>query len=155
MKEYLLSILVASLASALLLHLLPEKSTLKKGVRLLSALLLLSLLLSPLSGAKEALTEFLSGNLWNEESLREGYQQQSDDSILSHSKEYLETLVKEGLIKNFSLREEDLRVHFIMEEGEPKKVLLLLSGKAIWQDSAKLEDFVEDLLGIPASSAID
>ena len=156
MKDYLLSILAVSLAASLLFHLLPEKAALKKGVQFLSVLLLLSLLLSPLLEVKGVLAGLLSGDwLPNEELLQEEYREESDRSLLSYSKDYIETLVKERLIKSFSLCEGDLRVNLILEENEPKKVLLLLSGKAIWQDSAKLEAFVESLVGLPCSSAIE
>ena len=155
MKEYLLSILAAALISALLLHLLPEKASLKKGAQLLSALLLLSLVLSPLSGAKEALENLFSGDWFDETTLQEDYTKKSGESLSSYSKDYLENLVKEQLVKSFSLCEDDLSVHLLFEDGEPKKVLLLLSGKAIWQDSARLEAYVEQLLGIDCSSALE
>lgn len=156
MRNYLFSILTVSLAAALLFHLLPEKASLKKGVQFLSVLLLLSLLLSPFLAAKDDLAEFFSGDwLPNEELLKEEYREESDRSLLSYSKDYIETLVKERLIKSFSLREGDLRVNLILEGDEPKKVLLLLSGKAIWQDSAKLEAYVTSLVGLPCSSAIE
>ena len=155
MKEYLLSILAAALVSALLFHLLPEKTSLKKGVQLLSALLLLSLVLSPLSGAREALEGLFYDDWFDESALQEDYAKKSDESLSSYSREYLESLVKEQLVKNFSLREDDISVHLFMKDGKPKEVLLLLSGKAIWQDSTKLEAFVEQLLGIDCSSALE
>lgn len=156
MKNYLLSILAVSLSSSLILHLLPEKVSLKKGVRFLSVLLLLSLLLSPLLSVRGSLAEFFSFEwLPNEEALQKDYEETRDDSLSSYSKEYLETLVKERLVSAFSLREGDLRVYVTMEGESAAKVLLILSGKAIWQDSAKLEAFVEKLLGLPCSSAIE
>ena len=156
MKSYLLSILAVSLSESLILHLLPEKTSLKKGVKFLSVLLLLSLLLSPLFSLKSGLAEFFSFDwLPDETALENGYEETRDDSLASYSKDYLETLVKERLVSAFGLRESDLRVYVTMENEEPKKVLLLLSGKAIWQDSAKLETFVENLLGLPVSSAIE
>lgn len=156
MKNYLLSILTVSLTASLLFHLLPEKASLKKGVQFLSVLLLLSLLLSPLLAAKGELAGFFAGDWFpNEDFLQEEYREESDRSLLSYSKDYIESLVKERLVKTFSLREGDLKVHLILEDGEPQKVLLLLSGKAIWQDSAKLEVFVTSLVGLPCSSAIE
>ena len=155
MKSYLLSILAMSLLASVCLLLLPEKAALKKGLSFLSALLLLSLLLSPLMGVAGELSEFFSGDLFSAEIWEEEYRKESDAALSGYSKDYLEALVKERLMEHFSLREGDLRVAISFDGGEPKQVLLLLSGKAIWQDSARLESFVEALLGIPCSSALE
>lgn len=156
MKTYLLSILAVSLTAAFLFHLLPERPSLKRGLRFLLTLLLLSLLLSPLLGAKGALAGFFAGDwILDTEELQSTYEEKSRSSLLSHSKAYLENLLKEKIVKEFSLSDEDISVRLLWEEDEPKKIFLVLSGKAIWQDSARMEAFAEELLGLPASSVIE
>ena len=154
MKSYLLSILVISLSASCLFHLLPEKTSFQKSMRFLSALFILLLLLSPLAGAKDALGDFFSSDWSQSDTLRNSYEEKSQESLLSHSKDYVERLVKEELVKTFSLREQDVSVRLLIEEGRPNQVVLILSGKAIWQDSAKLEDFVSTLTELPCSSVI-
>ena len=153
MRSYLLSILAAALFSSAVLLLLPERPELKRGVKLLSSLLILLLILSPLSGTTEILHNFFTGDFFSEDPTL-SYEETRDATLESASAAYLEDLIKEDLMKTFSIREGDLAVRVICQDGVPSRVLLLLSGRAVWQDSAKLESRVTERLGLPTSSAI-
>ena len=61
--------------------------------------------------------------------------------------------------QEFDILEDNLRV-IVEWTGEsenlrPKKVTLILSGKAIWKDTGKMEAYVTSLLGCDCVSAIE
>ncbi|MBQ7173291.1 MAG: hypothetical protein IJR88_04160 [Clostridia bacterium] len=155
MKNYLLSIIAVSLSAAALFHLLPG-AAFQKSLKFLCALLLLLSLFAPLSGASGRIGDFFSYDwLPDQKELEDSYTEKSKEALLAHSKEYLEGLIKERVTKEFSIRDKDLSVRLLFEDDEPNEIVLILSGKAIWQDSAALEAFAEDLLGLPCSSFIE
>ena len=73
--------------------------------------------------------------------------------------QYFESMLTETLCKEFEIIEDDIRTHIEWSgEGEdmrPQKVTVVLSGKAIWKDPAKIEAYVTSLLGCDCATAIE
>ena len=63
------------------------------------------------------------------------------------------------LCKEFDIAEDNLRVAVEWigetENLRPQKVSVILSGKAIWKNPAKIEEYVTSLLGCACVSAIE
>ena len=91
--------------------------------------------------------------------IEDHYSKELQDALDDASKEYFEGMLKETLCKEFAILEDDLRVRVEWagkdEDLRPQKVTVILSGKAIWKDTGKIEAFVTSLLGCDCVSAIE
>jgi hypothetical protein len=81
------------------------------------------------------------------------------DALDNASRDYFEGMLTQTLCNEFNIVEDELRVRVEWSgEGEnlrPKKVTVILSGKAIWKNPAKIEEYVSSLLGCACVSAIE
>ena len=63
------------------------------------------------------------------------------------------------LCQEFEIAEDNIRAHVEWTDSEnglrPQKVTLLLSGKAIWKNPARMEEYVSSLLECDCVSAIE
>ncbi len=162
MREYLLSLLAATLVISVLHILTPagEGGGLYKHYRLLSALLLVCLLLSPLAGTLDVLQDIMDGSFrfpWEEEEGTPDYREELDAAMNDASQVYVAQLLTQTLETEFSIPAGELRcvIEWNPDGSKPTLVTLLLSGSAIWKDARAMQSFVEELLNCPCQSAIE
>lgn len=163
-KEYLLSVIGASLLAALIGILSPkgEGDGIAKHMRLLTSLFLICVLISPIKTVTEALSGWISGEVsfpWEGEELESDYREQMNEAIESASKEYFINTLTETLRTQFSMEAGSVRCQVKWEnageELRPVRVTVILSGGAIWKNPELIEAFVEELLGCECITAIE
>lgn len=163
MTTYILTLISASLAIALISILAPEGSGgIAKHVRLCSSLVLICVLIAPLSKFTEGLKNLANGSftlpnieLTDQESAEKQMQSALDNASKSYFLETLEQLIA----KEFSIKMGDIRCTAkwtdAAEEVSPKCITVLLSGSAIWKNPSAIETYVTDLLGCECITAIE
>ncbi|MBQ9131775.1 MAG: hypothetical protein IJX62_04820 [Clostridia bacterium] len=165
MTSYLFSLLAASLAAALIGILSPggEGSGIGRHLKLLTALFLVAVLISPLQTAVEQIIAFANGDLTLpglEQTDTPDYREEMDQALTGASKTYITQLLTQTLEQEFSILPGEVRCHILWNDGgqdtlTPNRVTVLLSGKAIWKDPAPIRQFVSDLLGCECRVAIE
>ena len=157
MKTYLLSLIATAAVAALVGFLAPE-GNLGKYVKLVSSLLLLTVILAPLPSALESLRtlpeRFRKSNAQAES--EEGSLQKVLDTT---SKTYFAAELTERLEERFAITPGEILLVIRWEDRDgksiPAEVTLLFSGRAKWKDPKEAESYVSDLLGCPCHSAIE
>ena len=159
MKTYLLSLLGASLAVALIGILAPAGAS--KHMKLISSLILICVLIAPLPKA--------IGSVWSmvEDFTEQGgqsgsssdYNGQMQEAVNSASKTYFAQTLTQLLEQQFSIPPGEVRCSIRWAEGteqlQPQKITLILSGSAIWKNPNDMEKFVSELLGCECVTAIE
>ena len=164
MTSYLFSLVAASLAAAVIGILSPsgERNTLTQHVRLITVLVLIVLLVSPLHGAIRSVRDFLNGEITLpglDAPTEDSYREQMEEALGNASTEYFTQALTRMLEGEFEIKTGEVRcrVDWQTDEGRltPKRVTVILSGRAIWKDAGAIERFVSELLGCECSSAIE
>lgn len=164
MQSYFLSLIAASMIASLVSILSPsgEKGGIAKHMKLLTALFLVCVLISPLKETLLGLRAWLDGE-WElpgvELPEEDSYKQQLDQALEGASTTYFTQMLTQLLEQQFSISTGEVRcnVQWQTENGSmtPTRVTVILSGKAIWQDPEAIEEFVRKLLGCECVSAIE
>ena len=164
MKEYIISLIVASFISAMIGILAPqgEGGGIAGHLRLLSALFLVAVIISPVGELLPALgdlREEIQTEHTPEDSVGDGYRDQLNGAVTSAAQPYFAALLIDTLEKEFSIPEGEVRCAIRWrEEGEsvyPERITVILSGSSIWRDPAPIEEFVRDRIGCACVSAIE
>ena len=162
-KTYLLSIFATALLITVVDILAPSNagSGLSKHLKLVLSFVFVCVLISPTVSLAERLLEFANGN-WEvgvEEDVENYYANELQNALDDASKDYFEGMLIQTLCAEFGIADGDLRTHVEWSGDEenlrPKKVTVILSGKAIWKDAGKMEAYVTSLLGCDCVSAIE
>ena len=162
-KVYMLSIFATALLITVVDILAPTNNGggLSKYLKLVTSLVFVCILISPTVSLAQHLRDFANGN-WEfeiEGDVEDHYFAELQDALDNASKDYFEGMLKQTLCKEFDIAEDDLRVRVdwdgLGEELRPQKVTVILSGKAIWKNPAKIEGYVSSLLGCACVSAIE
>ena len=162
-KTYMLSIFATALLITVVDILAPSGagSGLSKHLKLVLSLVFVCVLISPTVSLAEHLFEFAKGN-WEfgiEEDVENHYTEELQNALDDASRDYFEGMLTQTLCKEFEIAEGDLRTHVAWnndgENPRPQKVTVILSGKAIWKNPAKIEEYVTSLLGCDCVSAIE
>ncbi len=159
MKAYLLSIMTASLAIALVNILTP--GTQVKYVKLVTSLVLVCVLIVPLKSAVETVIAWGSGELeipGIETDNTDDIQQELENATTEASKAYVAQRLSEALQAEFSMDTGTVRVHIEWSTGDtvrPRRVRVLLSGSSIWKNPHEIQAYVEELLGCECVTAIE
>ena len=162
-KVYMLSIFATALLITLVDILAPSGSGggLSKYLKLVTSLVFVCILIAPTVSLAQHLKDFADGNweLETEGDVEDHYSAELQDALDNASKDYFEGMLKQTLCKEFDIAEDDLRVRVEWDgkgqELRPQKVTVILSGKAIWKNPAKIEGYVSSLLGCDCVSAIE
>ena len=164
MKAYLLTLLAASMVTALVGILAPsgEKGGIEKHMKLLTSLFLVCVILAPLSdllgkwnGSPEngLLPAPESGSQEN------SYKEQMEQALQAASSTYFIKLLTGLLEEEFDIAHGEVVCSVQWSQSgdslTPSHVTLILSGRAIWKDPRPMEAFVSDLLGCSCNSAIE
>ena len=159
-KTYLLSIFATALLITVV-DILAPGGGLSKHLKLVTSLVFVCILISPSLAFAEKLKDFANGD-WElaiEEDMEEHYSSELQNALDDASKEYFENMLELTLCKEFDIAEDNLRVAVEWigdaENLRPQKVTVILSGKAIWKNPAKIEEYVTSLLGCTCVSAIE
>ena len=162
-KAYIISIFATALLITVVDILTPagSGSGLSRHLKLVTSLVFVCILISPTVSFVERIREFANGN-WEfdiEGKVEDHYSSELQDALDNASKEYFGEMLKGTLCEEFEIVEDDLRVRVDwIGDGEnlhPKKVTVILSGKAIWKNPAKIEEYVSSLLNCDCVSAIE
>lgn len=164
MKSYLLTLLGAALAVTLVGLLSPkgEGGGMEKHLRLICALFLICVLISPLSGAIDQIREMFDGiheipGIGN--TAQDGYREQMQQAADAASRQYFSDMLTQTLEQKFSIAMGDVRCSVAWDTVngtlQPTQVTVLLSGRAIWMSPREIESFVSDLLGCICTVAIE
>ena len=162
-KTYMLSIFATALLITVVDILAPAGTNggLSKHLKLVASLVFVCILISPTVSLIERLGDVADGNweLEMEGDIEDHYAEELQNALDDASREYFVGMLKETLCQEFEVAEDDIRVHVEWSgEGEalrPKKVTLILSGKAIWKNSGQMEEYVTSLLDCHCVSAIE
>ena len=159
MKDYLLSLLAASLCAALVGILAPSSS--QKHLRFLAALFLICVLIAPLprvissASSTDSLTDLIGGS----GSDTSEYEKKMEEALEQASGAYFAEMLTQLIEERFSIAEGSVRCAIKWTEGgtqfAPERVTVILSGSAIWKKPAEIEAFVSSLLGCACVSAIE
>ena len=159
-KTYLLSIFATALLITVV-DILAPGGGLSKHLKLVTSLVFICILISPSLAFAERLKDFANGD-WEfaiEGDMEEHYSSELQNALDDASKEYFENMLELTLCKEFDIAAENLRVAVEWigdaENLRPQKVNVILSGKAIWKNPAKIEEYVTSLLGCTCVSAIE
>ena len=162
MKEYLLTVVAASLAVSVIGILSPagEKGGLGKHVGLVSALILVCLIASPIKGALEMLRGWADGEIPVLDELPViDYGELSVAENDAASKRYFTNVLTERIASQFSLDSETVRCavqwQTRKEQAYPTHVTVILSGRSILQNPHEIEAYVSALLDCTCDVAIE
>ena len=161
-KTYILSIFATALLITVVDILAPAGTGgLSRHLKLVTSLVLVCVLISPTIAFAEHIREFADGN-WEfdiEGDIEDHYSSKLQGALDNASFAYFEGMLKQTLCQEFAIAEDDLRVRVEWAgtdtEMHPQKVTVILSGKAIWKDPAKIEGYVTSLLNCACVSAIE
>lgn len=151
MKEYIFSVLGASLAAAAVIRLLPDNAKSAKQLRLLASLAIVCTVAAPLGGLTvDGVADFFS-------SITESVRTETDAeekyyaALIKMSTAELESVLRARISSELSLSEDDLTVTVEAEEREgvfyPTRVAVGLSGAAVLANPYRIEELVESLVG--------
>ena len=158
MKEYLLSLLAASLCAALVGILAP--SNFQKYVRFISSLFLICVLVAPLPrvlssiNAPDGLPDLIGSS-----SASSDYKDRMEEALEQASGTYFAEMLTQLIEERFSISEGTVRCSVKWRDGgdrlTPERVTVILSGSAIWKNPSEIESFVGSLLGCECVIAIE
>ncbi len=158
MKEYLLSLLVVSLAIAVTQILAPNASA--SHIKLICSLIFICVLSAPLPRFLKSLPELSDQilDLSHKTDSDDEYGNLANDALENASKAYLAQALTKLLEDRFAIPSGEVRCSIQWESGEeakPQKVTVILSGSAIWRNPNEIEAAVTELLGCPCVTAIE
>ena len=162
-KVYILSIFATAILITVVDILAPTGTGggLSRHLKLVTSLVFVCILISPTVSLAQRIREFANGN-WEfdiEEDMEDHYSSQLQDALDNASRDYFEGMLKQTLCEQFAIVEDDLRLRVDwIGDGEnlrPTKVTIILSGKAIWKNPEKIEEYVSSLLNCDCVSAIE
>lgn len=159
MKSYLYALLLVALAAAITGILSPEgeKGGILKHIRLLSALLLICVLILPIQSGISYLFSLQNGEIplpeWTIPS--DSGKEELQDHLDLVSKEYFADQLSARLESQFAIASGEVRCIVQWDGESPSLVTVVLSGKAIWKDPEKIENFVKELIGCNCQTAIE
>jgi len=164
MASYLFTLVAASIAVAVIGILAPSegRNTLTQHVRLITVLVLIVLLVSPMHSAIRAVRDFLNGEITLpglDAPTEDSYREQMEEALGNASTEYFTQSLTRMLESEFEIETGNVRcrVEWQTDGGRlfPAHVTVILSGRAIWKDAGAIERFVSELLGCECASAIE
>ena len=161
MKEYLFSLVFASILASLFVLLCPAGRGMEKSFRTVVSLLLLLAVFSPLVRALGDLESFDFGDM--SEILGAAEEEHSSDRLVEslerYGAEYVNAEIRADVCSAFEIADENCRAvaSFEMREGAIclRRISIILSGKAIWRDPHEIEDYVEEKYGCRCVTAVE
>ena len=163
MKSYIISIACVSVICSLASLLSPEGEGggIGKQIRLISALVLTVVCISPVAELVKSISAFDPSSLLSEieEESGDKYGEIFDGAFeLSEEKE-LKYRISEVLWEEFGISDDECSVSFVISEGKDgrvlEKIFILLRGSAIWKDTGEIERYLYGIFGCEIIMAIE
>ena len=161
MKAYFFSLIASALCIAFISMLSPDGS-IAKYIRLLTSLLFICLLLSPIRELSGILQSIAGGEISFPEMeipSREEATEELDALLDSTSKAYFLQSLTQHLEREFAIDSGNVRCIATWEDSNgqtrPLRITVILSGSAIWKNPKELESYVCNLIGCECISAIE
>ena len=154
MEQYFISILTISVIGGIITTLLPEKSSgLKKYLSYIIGLISIITLLSPLTKVIDDVSSFKNNidNFYNETISQEAIDK-TNSLIITSGIEKVEDGIKAILIEKYKLNESEINVTASVNKDDISAVkitqlTITLRGKATWEDSNKIKEYLESMVG--------
>ncbi len=158
MKEYLLSLLIVSLAVTLARLLSPSATA--SHVKLVCSFVFICVLAAPIPQFLRELPELSAEllDITDQTDKTESYENIANDALKNASRAYVAQALTSILEEQFSIPSGEIRCVILWESGEeakPQRVTVILSGSAIWKNPEPIERTVTELLGCPCVTAIE
>ncbi len=161
MTPYILSLLAASVAAAIVELLAPrgEGGRMTAQVRMVAGLFLLVALLHPLRAGIDFLMSLPEQSMEMPEQDAAAYESTLKASILSLGNAELTAWVRETLETSFGIAPEQAEIVPVWDEGEALspplvELCIVLSGRAILEDPHAIESYFADALGCPCRVSV-
>lgn len=151
MKAYLLTIITTSVAFGFYNILAPKHNETEKLVKLISMLIILGAVVSPISNFLKSINDGALDSVKDElfspkEDLEDDYNLILQEYLNNYSISLVEDKITELLKKNYSIPSENCEVKIFTEENEGnvsiKKIQLLLSGESIFKNPYLIEAYI-------------
>lgn len=164
MKNYLLTLIAASLVAVLVGILSPdgERGGIAKHMKLLTSLFLVCVLINPLQSGIVGLQKLMRGELSLpalDGTEQEDYLDEMEGALNGASVNYFCDMLTETIEGQFAIEKGSVRCLVQWEQTDgtltPTRVTVVLSGKAVWKDPHAIEAFVTELLGCDCTTAIE
>ena len=161
MKQELIRVLTVSLLCGLIDLLTPagEREGLRRAVRLLTGLFLLSVMLTPFLrlGGGVDLSDLIASVRQMEREAQEEYERMMEEKLTVSTAAQLEEDLYELLTRRLGLGRENVTVR-IETAGEGAEwrvdhIRVLLRGEAILRDPRRVEALIEEAVGCPCTAA--
>ena len=154
MKQYVMGIVGAAVATGFLEHLVPVGSKARGYVRLLAAVCILCLLIRPVGDALDALPHLIS-DISDMADVGETARSRYEDILEGEIRESVQTQLREAiardLAREFGVTHAEVGVMLGREDGELRvqKVAVTLMGVDIFKNPHEIEDFFTNRLAAP------
>ena len=155
MKSYLISLAAVAAVAALAGLIAPEGGK-QTGLRLVTGLCVLLVVITPIVSGVRALTDPDFSGFSFGDSKEAEYESIFADGVRGAGGTYLAERLCEALASRYSCPASDFSVRFSFSENgeEVTAVLVLLRGKAVFLDTYDLEKYVEKLFSCPVTTAV-
>lgn len=156
MKSYLISLAAVAAVAALAGLIAPEGGK-QTGLRLVTGLCVLLVVVTPIVSGVRALTDPDFSSFSFGDSKAEEYESIFADGIREAGGAYLAERLCEALASRYSCPASDFAVRFSFSGNgeEVTAVLVLLRGRAVFLNTYDLEEYVAELFSCPVTTAVD
>ncbi len=158
MKEYLSSIIIISIAICIFELLAPNNENFIKYIRLIGALCIICVIISPLNLIQENLANNFLDDLKDKltenskEDLGDEYTNILNEYLNNHSIEAYNNQIKELLTNNFDIPNNECEVNtytnFTNEKLTITEIQILLRGNSIFKNPYEIEEFITKICGV-------
>ena len=165
MRAYIYSVVCMAAMGGIVLAVSPEgvKSGIKKHMRLICSVCILCVMISPLIELISGIKDIGGGlqGISDDGGLQDFYESIYEDSSGEGIVEAVGDAVKSQLYESFAIDYSDIRVEVELAEGngdrfrEPKKITVILSGMAIFNDPRPIEKLIRERFGCECACAIE
>ena len=160
MRRYFLSVILAALFGGVCEEVLPENSSVRPYMKLVTGICVLAVLVLPLKDFLIGLGSFFTSveleSFFPDEGDLHPYESVFEESLSRFSVAEAEDALAELLIERFQMQEGSCRAEIrIGEAGEVTHVLVCLSGFSMLKDPREVGAFVSELLSCPCDVAVE
>ena len=163
MKQYVMGLFVMALCCCIV-ELIGAKGAIGRHLKLMSALCLLCVLISPLTqlisrGASlpDVLTDALDGWLETSEQKKEEYTERWEQESERLDLDYAQSTVASMLAEQFSIQEKECRVEIVLRSDETviERIRVALSGRGIWVNTHQMQSYIKETFGCESTIYIE
>lgn len=160
MKVYFLSVILTAVFGGICEELLPESSSVRPHLKLVTGLCVLAVLVLPakdlLVGIGELALSLDLGAVIEEERDTGEYEAIFEGSLSRYSADEIGRYLGELIETKFGLSEGTCRASAVLDDsGGLSRVVVCLSGMSILHDPYEIEVYVNELLGCPCDVAVE